>query len=284
MNMFYPLIYLLLLNSVASFQPQIRKYNKDIRIKHLQKLSIDFLELERSIAVNSIVASTNIITDNKSLTKEGLLNAWVLGNILWVGYGLEGWLTGLIYFIMGSLVTKVKMKEKEELGIAEKRSGARGPENVWGSAATAAICVIISLSELFTDFDDIIKLAFITSFATKLSDTFASEIGKAYGKNCYLITNFKKVERGTEGAVSVEGTLAGIFGSLIIALYASYSNQIEHEDIYIVALSAFIATNCESVLGIVLQGKKKWITNEFINFLNTTIGALVSILIKMISF
>ena len=59
---------------------------------------------------------------------------------------------------------------------------------------------------------------------------------------------------------------------------------LEHEDIYIVALSAFIATNCESVLGIVLQGKKKWITNEFINFLNTTIGALVSILIKMISF
>tara|TARA_B100000886_G_scaffold268451_1_gene192538 strand:+ start:2117 stop:2965 length:849 start_codon:yes stop_codon:yes gene_type:complete len=282
--MFRYILCTLLLNSVGSFTPAIPRFNKNIKCRHLSLLSNEFIELEKSLTVNSLIASTNIITNNKSLTKEGLLNAWILGNILWVGYGLEGWLTGLIYFIMGSLVTKIKMKEKEELGIAEKRSGARGPENVWGSAATATICVLISLSELYNEFDDVIKLAFITSFATKLSDTFASEIGKAYGKNCYLITNFKKVERGTEGAISVEGTLAGIIGSLIIALYGSYSNQISYEDIYIVMLSAFIATNCESVLGVVLQDKQKWITNEFVNFLNTTIGALVSILIKMISF
>jgi len=42
------------------------------------------------------------------------------------------------YFVLGSAVTKIKMKEKEEAGIAEKRGGARGPENVWGSAGSAA--------------------------------------------------------------------------------------------------------------------------------------------------
>lgn len=40
--------------------------------------------------------------------------------------------------MLGSAVTKIKMKEKEEAGIAEKRGGARGPENVWGSAGSAA--------------------------------------------------------------------------------------------------------------------------------------------------
>ena len=36
-------------------------------------------------------------------------------------------------------------------------------------------------------------IGFATSLATKLSDTFASEIGKAYGKTTFLITTMEKV-------------------------------------------------------------------------------------------
>jgi uncharacterized membrane protein len=46
--------------------------------------------------------------------------------------GISGWGICVGYLILGSLVTKVKMAEKEKLGIAEKRQGRRGPENVWG--------------------------------------------------------------------------------------------------------------------------------------------------------
>ena len=46
------------------------------------------------------------------------------------------------------------------------------------------------------------------SSATKLADTFASEIGKAYGKTTFLITTLEKVPPGTEGAISAEGTAA----------------------------------------------------------------------------
>ena len=52
----------------------------------------------------------------------------------------------LIYFLVGSAVTRVGMAEKEAAGIAEKRSGARGPENVWGSALVAAVCAAGRLS------------------------------------------------------------------------------------------------------------------------------------------
>lgn len=33
----------------------------------------------------------------------------------------------------------------------------------------------------------------------------------------YLVTTFKPVPRGTEGAVSFEGTLSGLFASIILA-------------------------------------------------------------------
>merc|ERR1711871_1478102 len=105
------------------------------------------------------------------------------------------------------------MKEKVMLLIAEKREGARGPENLWGSAAIAMLCALMSYITPDEHGKVLYKLAYVSSISTKLSDTFGSEIGKAYGKNCYLVTNLKKVPRGTEGAVSIEGTVAGIVGS-----------------------------------------------------------------------
>lgn len=44
---------------------------------------------------------------------------------------------------------------------------------------------------------------------------------QAYGKSTYLITTFKSVPPGTEGAVSLEGTLAGVVGSIILAGFAA---------------------------------------------------------------
>ena len=61
----------------------------------------------------------------------------------------------------------------------------------------------------------IFKVGFAASFAAKLADTFGSEIGKRFGKDTYLITSFEKVDRGTEGGVSLEGTLASFFGSIV---------------------------------------------------------------------
>ena len=76
----------------------------------------------------------------------------------------------------------------------EGRGGRRGPENVWGSAAAASICALLGV---FSPWDaSITAVGFAASLATKLSDTMASEIGKAYGKTTYLITTMKLVRIG----------------------------------------------------------------------------------------
>lgn len=66
--------------------------------------------------------------------------------------------------------------KKESLGIAEGRGGARGPENVWGSAATAALCALATLKA--PQHAALLRIGFVASLATKLADTFASEVGK----------------------------------------------------------------------------------------------------------
>lgn len=122
-------------------------------------------------------------------------------------------------------------------------------------------------------------LGYVASLATKLSDTFASEIGKAYGKTTFLITTLERVEPGTEGAVSAEGTAASVLGGLLLTLFGWKLGFIDTKAIPISVVAAFIATNIESVLGATIQGKKnlEWITNEVVNFLNTLIGAAIAI-------
>ena len=128
-------------------------------------------------------------------------------------------------------------------------------------------------SELFV-------LGYVASIATKLADTFASEIGKAYGKTTFLITTLERVPPGTEGAVSVEGTAASVVGGLLLSLVA-YGLGLIGSSWKAVALStmaAFVATNVESLIGATLQEKEglQWMTNEVVNFINTFIGATLA--------
>lgn len=238
-----------------------------------------------AVGLNTVLLAIAWIVPKKFLTPAGLIHAWVLGVIIWGTLEWQGYLVVLFYFLVGSAVTRIKLKEKEAEGIAEKRSGARGPENVWGSALTGALCALGTLvvSGLENQFvASLLILGYVASFSTKLSDTCASEVGKAYGKRTFLITNLQPVPRGTEGAVSLEGTVAGIFASGAIALVGRGVGLIDWLGVLFCIIAAFVATNLESVIGATLQTKFDWLTNEFVNVLNTFIGAIAAILLALL--
>ena len=240
-----------------------------------------------AIILNIILLSLVYFAPKKLLTPGGIVHAWILGVLIWGSLGWPGYAVVVFYFLVGSGVTRIGMAEKQAAGIAESREGARGPENVWGSALTAAICAVgvwvIGLlypnNLPIENLPFLLMLGYVASFSTKLSDTCASEVGKAYGKRTFLITTLQPVERGTEGAVSLEGTLAGGVASGIISLLAWAINVIDFQGIIWCILAAFIATNLESVIGATLQSQYKWLTNEVVNVLNTLIGAIASILL-----
>ncbi|WP_138501250.1 TIGR00297 family protein [Nostoc sp. PA-18-2419] len=241
------------------------------------------------IGLNTILLGLAGIAPKKLLTRTGLFHAWLLAIIIWGTLGWQGYAVVMFYFLVGSGVTRIGMAQKEAEGIAEKRSGARGPENVWGSALTGALCalavgllnsgLIIPLPQsLVPSPQSLLLLGYVASFSTKLADTTASEVGKAYGKSTFLITTFQPVPRGTEGAVSLEGTLAGVVASVAIALVGWGVGLIDILGIAWCVLAAFIATNLESVIGATLQSKYTWMTNEVVNIFNTLIGAIAAVI------
>lgn len=239
------------------------------------------------IGLNTVLLAIAYFAPKKLLTPPGYIHAWILGVILWGTLGWRGYAVMMFYFLVGSAVTRIGMAKKEAAGIAEKRSGARGPENVWGSALTGTICALTAYALSFSESAEVqgliplLLLGYVASLSTKLSDTSASEVGKAYGKHTFLITTLKPVPPGTEGAVSLEGTLAGIVASVAIALIGWAVNLINPLGVLLCVIAAFIATNLESVIGATLQSKFDWLTNEVVNILNTLIGAIAAILLAL---
>lgn len=237
----------------------------------------------QAIAVNTVLIAIAFAIPKKLLTPAGYGHAWVLGVIVWAAFGWQGYAVMLFYFFVGSAVTKLGLAKKQAYGIAEARGGVRGPGNVWGSALTAALCGLIVIGLAFVypfalpGWEPLLALGFVASLSTKLSDTTATEVGKAYGQRTFLITTFRPVPRGTEGAVSLEGTLAGILGSLALAVVAWGCGLIPLIGVGLCAIAAFIATTAESLIGATVEEKLSWLTHDLVNIINTTIGAAVSI-------
>jgi len=230
--------------------------------------------------LNSVLLAIAFLIPKKLLTTAGYFHAWILGVLVWGTLGWQGYTIVMFYFFTGSAVTRVGIKQKEAEGIAEKRSGKRGPENVWGSALVATICAVLTL--FFPEpIQQLLLLGYVASFCTKLSDTSASEVGKAYGKRTFLITTLQPVARGTEGAISLEGTIAGIIASVAIAFLGWGVGIISLTGVIWCVIAAFVATNLESVIGATLQSEFDWLTNEIVNIINTLIGAVVAILLAL---
>ncbi len=213
------------------------------------------------------------------LTSKGWIHAGALGTILWGCLGWRGWLAVFFYLLFGYLVTKIGFAYKKSLGVAEGRDGLRGPENVWGSAATGAfLAILVDLVAISSK--EIFLVGFAASFAAKLADTFGSEVGKRWGKSTFLITSLKKVPVGTDGAISLQGTLASLGGSVLMT-YVMYSLSLidSSSSFLIVVSSGFFATLIESVIGATFQNRVSWLSNELVNAIQTTFSATVAMIL-----
>jgi uncharacterized protein (TIGR00297 family) len=156
--------------------------------------------------LNLALVVLGLLSPQKALTRAGVIHAGLLGLLVWGGLGGRGYAVVAAYFLVGTAVTKLGDPAQAGAGDRRKaRGGTRAGERL-GSALTGAVC---ALGYAFFP-HPLWWLGYSASFAAKLADTVSSEVGKAYGRKTFLITTFQSVPAGTEGAVSLEGSLAGV--------------------------------------------------------------------------
>jgi uncharacterized protein (TIGR00297 family) len=159
------------------------------------------------------------------------------------------------------------------LGIAEERGGRRGPGNALANCGLAAAAALVGMTMASRE---MAWLVLVTALTAGGSDTVASEAGKAWGRRTFSVIGLRRVKPGTSGAVSLEGTLAGLAAAVTLAGLAALLGLIEPRFIWVAAAGATAGAFVESVLGATLEGPGI-LNNDLLNFLNTAAAAAVAV-------
>ena len=108
------------------------------------------------------------------------------------------------------------------------------------------------------------------------SDTVASEIGKAWGTRTWAILPPRPVRPGTPGAMSIEGTAAGLVGAAALAASRSASRLVPGSALLPIVAGATPARSVESLLAATLE-PPGILNNDALNLINTAIAAYVAV-------
>jgi uncharacterized protein (TIGR00297 family) len=225
------------------------------------------------LALNAAIALAAYFAH--SIDAAGALSAVVIGTAITAGLGLQGLALMIAFFVLGTAATKLGYRTKAARGIAQEKGGARGWQNAWANGGVpAALAVLAGMAPPGPR--DVLAIAYAASVATAAADTCSSEIGKAFGRRTFLITTLRPVAPGTEGAISLEGTLAGFAGALVVGATGVATGLFGWPAAVLVAVAGLAGSLAESVLGTVAE-RRGWMGNDLLNATNTAIGALVAV-------
>lgn len=227
------------------------------------------------------------------LTLDGAQSAGMLGTVV---FGLEGWPAGILllfFFVSSSLISrKSVLKVETESGNYIEQVRRNGLQ-VWSNSFWFAVFLIVAFITEYNFF----LVASLGALSTATADTWATELGsRRFKVRTYLINGLEKVDPGTEGGISIPGTLAALAGSLIMAAAAVYVfSFLKFTIIFTIFMAGFLGCMADSYLGAAYQRDeavfrvpgfykefKIEITNNFVNWASTGIGSLIALTLNLL--
>ena len=185
----------------------------------------------------------------------------------------------LTVLVLTSLATRYGGRRKERLGTAEKRMG-RGAAQVAANLGLAALLFEPSVRSMIIDAHWLsrsgmasaaILVLGLAALAKAAADTISSEIGQVLGGQPRMITDLRKVDAGTDGAISLAGTLAGALAAALVASLGMWALRGGWSMLIASWAGGVFGLVFDSLLGATFERRGK-LNNDAVNFLST-IGA-----------
>lgn len=152
-----------------------------------------------------------------SLSSSGALAAVAVGTVLF-GAGAPAWFgTLLVFFFTSAALSRGKRQLRQSAVSGYEKGSRRDAGQVLANGGPGAVlCLVWAVWP-----SPVWWYAFIGVMASVTADTWATEIGALSRREPVTLIGWRRVPRGTSGAVSLTGTLAAAGGALVIGLSAA---------------------------------------------------------------
>jgi len=146
-------------------------------------------------------------------------------------------------------------QRKQRLGVAERRRG-RTASQISANLGAAALCTLPVI--WFPELSELLLVGAMAALAEAAADTVSSEVGQATGRGAYMITDFREAPIGTNGAISVEGTLAGCVAACIVSWVSASCGLVDWHWTPVIALAGISGMFLDSVMARPGKTPAKW--------------------------
>jgi len=207
------------------------------------------------------------------VSRSGALGGLLVGTIVYVCLGPRGFTVLALFVVGGSLLTRFGYRSKQRAGTAQEHGGRRGARNALANCAVAVLCAILARTTGY----DLFTVAFVASLGAAFADTSESEVGQLLSRAPRLITTLKKVPPGTDGAISLPGTLAGLTAAGLTAILALALGLLDAPTTaLLVALAAFLGTVADSLIGARFPRTGNETTNVICTLVAATLAPIIT--------
>ena len=195
--------------------------------------------------------------------------------LIFAGAGPAAFATLATLFLMTWAATRMGYRRKLALGLAERREG----RNAWQVLANLVVVALGSVVFGATG-NRVWLIAALAALSEAATDTVASEVGQYRRPDARMITTWERVPAGTDGGITIPGSIAGMGAGLAIAVVATSGGILLPSQLWIPVAAGFAGMLIDSVLGATLQ-RRGWISNQAVNFFATLAAAAMASAIAM---
>jgi uncharacterized protein (TIGR00297 family) len=184
----------------------------------------------------------------------------------------------LAVFVLTFIATRIGKAKKDRLGTGESKRGRNAAQvsaNLGAAALVAFPVVALTANPLLKNAGQAVGFILgLAALAEAAADTVSSEMGQVFGGQPRLITSFRVVAPGTDGGITVFGTIAGACAALLVVVIGFWSAQGTQRllgdwpIVLLVTAGAVFGLLFDSLLGATLE-RRGWLNNDAVNFLST---------------
>jgi uncharacterized protein (TIGR00297 family) len=209
----------------------------------------------------------------RGVNLSGALAGGVACFLLFAAAGPAAFATLTALFAMTWVSTRLGYRSKLALGLAERREGRNAWQVLANLAVAAAGAVVFGATG-----NRAWLMATLGALAEAATDTVASEIGQYSRANSRMITTWERVPAGTDGGITLPGSIAGLAAGVAIVVVAAAGGMLPRGQIWIPVIAGFAGMLFDSLLGATLQ-RRGWISNQAVNFFSTLFVAALAYVI-----